>query len=221
MNRQTCFQIVGLALGGLLVSAAATAAPILVQHSFDTDWLHPNQTNDCSGYFGRGFDNCNIFVFEGDEKKYLSPVIAKYGENGELVEVREDLEPFEADQISVGFDDTNSGSWTYNPDAGSPAIRFWAAKGGNGFNLFWYLNQDTYDNNDCANNAYSFQCMDTALEVDSGTWWVPDDKGLSHITFYNGSVTTKVPEPGTAALLLTGALGLFAARRRQNRLSAA
>jgi PEP-CTERM motif len=152
--------------------------------------------NDCSGEFGQGFENCKIPAnFDPNE----SPIIIKFelNENGTFsTEINSVLFP-SIDGNEFSFDFTGegaTGTWTYTPGAGDPAINFFVAKGGPGFNLF-----------------------DTLGLTDD--WYTPDNRGgnpagLSHLSFYDTGGGGQVPEPTT--LLLLGA-GLFAAgfaRRR-------
>ena len=195
---------------GLFTTASALAAPVLIQHTF--------AGSDCSGYFGTGFGSCQIFVNEDNQRIEISPVIAKYDYEGESVttEINSALYPsITGSEISVNLE---AQTWEYTPGTDDPGIRYWAAKGGNYFNLFWYV--DDADQASCAGNAYNLACLESALVVTEGSWTTPvnpdngNHYGLSHLTFYNTEQPTQVPEPGTAALLMMGAVGLFMARRR-------
>lgn len=196
---------------GLLTAASAMAAPVLIQHQFSG--------NDCSGYFGTGFDSCQVFVYEDDQRIELSPVIAKYDyeSDGVQIEVNSALYPsFTGSEITI---DMEAQTWSYNPDENDPGIRYWAAMGGNSFNLFWSI--DSAGAVACDGNAYTLSCLEQAMTVTEGSWTTPDNRGgnesdLSHLTFYNVEQTHPVPEPGSIALLLAGAMGLFMSRRRKS-----
>ncbi|MEX1057074.1 MAG: PEP-CTERM sorting domain-containing protein [Natronospirillum sp.] len=211
-----------LALGAsFLTAASAMAAPVLMEHTL--------QGNDCAGVFGMPFASCEI-AYGGVS---ISPVIAKYDLDDEdendftalnnSVEINSALYPsFDGSEIST---DLNAQTWSYNQGENDPGIRFWVAKGGNYFNLFWYV--DSGNQGDCAGNAYNLACLQQALVVAEGSWTTPINPnnqkpfGLSHLTFYNsGTPPALVPEPGSAALLFSGIMGLFMARRRRHHLSA-
>ncbi|NWO08302.1 MAG: PEP-CTERM sorting domain-containing protein [Alteromonadaceae bacterium] len=165
--------------------------------------------NDCSGYFGKG-EACQIFIDQEDERIEISPLIAKYEPNGTVDEKNSDYGTFDGEEISFSGDAT--GSWTYTPDPDDPGIRYWSVKAGNGFNLFWYV--DDANDNTCSGNTYTLACLELAEVVTEGTWFTPGEKGLSHIAFYNSEPPTYVPEPGSIALLGLGLLGLGLTRRR-------
>jgi PEP-CTERM motif len=157
--------------------------------------------NDCSGVFGQGFENCEI-PFEFDENQ--SPIIIKFDYNQTTglftTEISGLFPTIDGNEFSFDFTGEGAtGTWTYNPGAGDPAINFFVAKGGPGFNLFSNLGDLLTDD-----------------------WSTPDNPGgnpagLSHLSFYDTGGGGQVPEPTT--LLLLGA-GLFAAgfaRRRVKR----
>lgn len=174
--------------------------------------------NDCSGYFGSGFDAdaCEIFVNENNEQIKISPVIAKYeiNDDGNAVTGTEinssAFDSFDGSEISFAPD--SSGTWTYTPGTDDPGIRYWAAKAGNDFNLFWYV--DDAEEGVCAGDAYNFACLNLAQVVTQGFWETPEGKNLSHITFYDSEPPISVPEPGSLALFGLGMLGLFFARKK-------
>jgi hypothetical protein len=158
------------------------------------DFIQTFPGNDCSGLFGQGFANCKI---PADIDPNETPIIIKFNIGGET-EINSALFPtIDGSEFTLNFTgEGNTGTWTYNPGAGDPAINFFVAKGGPDFNLFSNLGDPLSD-----------------------AWFTPGDGafGLSHIDFYDTDGGGQVPEPTT--LLLLGA-GLFAAgfaRRRVKR----
>jgi hypothetical protein len=174
--------------------------------------------NDCPTYFGDGdFSSCNI---EG-----LSPVIAKFEyENGGFTISPEDINTLYPSIDGSEFtlmpdlnsDEANTGSWLYSPDDPTdPGVRFWVAKSSTDFRLFWEVST-TDASGVCTTNPYTIDCLDAALVVTSGTWSTVDEKGLSHITFYDtGASVSPVPLPATAWLFCSALLGMFGVARRR------
>lgn len=159
------------------------------------DFIQTFEGNDCSGVFGQGFANCKIPA-NIDPKE--TPIIIKFDYNSETgnfsTEINSALFPT-IDGTEFGFfplgGNPSSGTWTYVPGPGDPAINFFVAKGGPNFNLFSNLGDPLTDD-----------------------WFTPTNPnnqqlyGLSHLSFYDTDGGGQVPEPTT--LLLLGA-GLFAA----------
>jgi len=182
---------------------ALPASAGLIWHSFEG--------NDCSGYFGKG-EACQVFVNdESGEPIQISPLIAKYEPNGDVDELNSDFTSFDGSEITIDGDAV--GSWSYIMGEDDPGVRYWAAKAGNGFNLFWYIDDANADT--CSGDTYTLACLNLAEVVTEGTWFTPDEKELSHISFYDSEAPTYVPEPGSIALLGLGMLGLGLARRRR------
>ena len=174
--------------------------------------------NDCSGFFGQGFGSCQIV---GDTT--LSPVIAKFNASLGVSEINALFPSVTGGEWS--FSNTSagnaSGDWSYAPGTDDPGIRFWAAKAGNDFKLFWEVS-DADAAGACAgqgnygDTGLIGACLDAALVVTSGSWTTPGSKDLSHLTFYDTAPPpTRMPEPGTIGLLGLGLLGIGMARRRR------
>jgi hypothetical protein len=182
---------VGLvAVGG---AELATALTIQVGDTFDG--------NDCSGEFGQGLESCEIPAdIDPDE----SPIIVKFNfDDGilDLIEVNSIFPTIDGNEFDFDLGDAlgTFGTWTYTPAAGDPGITFWAAKGGDGFNLF---------------------TDDSGLTVTTGTWFTPltgggDPASLSHLSFYDteGGPPSEVPSPLTLVLVGAALLGIAAAGR--------
>jgi hypothetical protein len=187
----------------LFTSCAVSAAPI-ISDAMDLPgnlwYVEISGTNDCSGYFGQGFENCEAFG---------SPIVAKWDSEENKWEINSSFASITASDFSISFDPNvdYSGIWAYTPDSlEDPEIRYWVAKGGNGFNLFWYGPDDN-----------PLNAIAVARDGTENSWFTPGQKGLSHLSWYDtGTPPGEVPEPGAIALLGIGALGLaFMTRRRR------
>lgn len=225
---------------GVIGNQSASAATIVSQ-SFEK--------NDCSGYFGQGFDACQIFINQNHQRIELSPVIAKFdtpdkedGSGSWEINPKYDVDgnewTFSKNQIELPFlnnlkNDDKTGTWTYNPGSDDPGIKYWAVKGGKGFDLFWQVdNSAVEDRGVCSgSDKYTLDCLKAAQVVTTGTWSTPENNGgnqagLSHITFYNAKPPrvvdpdpgqpVEVPEPGTVAGLVLMGFGIVASRRRHS-----
>jgi hypothetical protein len=168
------------------------------------DFIATIEGNDCAGVFGQNFTQCRI---PAQYDPNQTPIIIKFEVTeggGFSTEINSALFP-SITGTEFSFSSTGgTGTWTYTPGAGDPAINFFVAKGGPNFNLFSNLG---------AANSDSWL---TPLNPANGQRF-----GLSHLSFYDtqGPGETpggKVAEPVTLGLLGLGLLGLAAVRRRKS-----
>lgn len=174
--------------------------------------------NDCAGYFGDSFDACQIFIMDDGQRVELSPVIAKYDYNddGSVSGVETNDAVFLTVSGSEFNIDVPGGSWTYSPDADDPGVRYWSAKAGNGFNLFWEVEAVEVEmGGACYDGIYTLSCLSAALIVDSGEFVTPDGRSLSHLVFYDSENPHIVPLPAAVWLMGAGLLGLAGVARRK------
>ena len=203
----------------MLLGAAAVAAVGLTAAPSDAALIsHLISGNDCSGVFGSGFANCAITA----NGQTLSPIIAKF-ENGGGLEINTGLFPsVDGSEFNAPYT-AASGTWTYSPGAGDPAIRYWAAKGGPNFNLFWQVADSAVATGGaCATTVFTFACLSEAEVVTSGFYSTPTNPnngkpfGLSHLSFYDTQPPpVDVPEPLTLGLVGSSLVALGAIHRRR------
>jgi hypothetical protein len=190
------------AAGVFAIASSLYAAPILVTRDFSG--------NDCVGTFnlGAGFETCDVGGAL-DPPQSVSPVIAKGITTWQINSAYPTIDGSEFSIVGAG----SSGTWTYTPGPGDPAIRYWVAKGGDEFRLHWMV-EDATVGTTCDGDPYNLACLNLALVVTSGTWSTPGTAGLSHMTFYDTEGGT-IPEPGIVLLLGAGLIGVAARMRRR------
>jgi hypothetical protein len=204
MLRSICVRSTALAFA-LAFGANAQAGLIEVNINKDT---HENGNNDCSGFFGSSFGSCAV---NG------SPVIFKYDpKDGNSINAI--FPTVDGDEFGVA--DSATGTWNYTAGTGDPSVRYWVAKAGAGFNLFYVVPDGALDTtcNASASAGLSAECLNAAQVTTSGNWATPDGKGLSHLTFYDTGGDREPPPTGVPAPAALGlfalALGLVGLRRR-------
>jgi len=208
----------------MVLASSCLFAPLAANAALISADFTGNDGNDCAGFFGgngeeeeKGFDACQIFFDKDGQRIEISPVIAKYDAE----------DPNDHDVNNTDFQDTSlsdfdfgdlgnstSGHWktseTFDP-AKDPGVRYWAAKGGNAFRLFWEIDETEDTSGACNSNPFNLECLNLAQVVTGGDWntFSLDGKNpaISHLTLYNSEPPRMVPEP--ASLLLFG-IGMFA-----------
>lgn len=217
-----------LLAGGIGLTFANPASAALLSFTVEGG---PKGGNACPGFFedlgvsgGEEIDRCDV-GFGLDEPVGISAAIAKYdvaedddGDDGDW-SIATAFSTFDGSEIS-GLTDTKTGNWTYTPDDNhDPLIKYWAAKGGTGFTLFWEVDQQAIDDGICdVDNPYSSDCLAQAMAVNSGSWDTRPDSnaggpGLSNMVFFNskpGNGGDPDPEPVPEPAAMLGLMGVGA-----------
>jgi len=193
MNRINAFR----GLAATFVLALAGAAPA------HAAFIETVGGNDCAGVYGQGFANCVVPANPAAGIPDATPIVIKinFNDNGSVgeIEINPAYSTIDGSEFTFDFGGdglTGTGTWTYTPGAGDPAITAFVAKGGNAFNLFSTMGDYT----------------DVAYYTPNNPSGGP--AGLSHMSFYDSGDDNQVAEPGTLALLGLGLLGLALLRRR-------
>lgn len=207
--------------GGVERAEAATISAVFAQDGFDSDNGYINMGNtpsDCSGFFGQGFENCDIGnPLEAKE----SGSIAKFEPEGSEWETNTAYRPDISDAFALtnATENSGTGSFVYTAIAGDPSVRFWVAKQSTQFRLYWNVADALVEDGVCAGGDnvanYTTACIAGAMAVTAGSWTTPKGDGLSHVTFYNGEAPSPVPLPAAGWMLLASLGGLVAAKRRK------
>ena len=220
--------LIGISLfASFCVNASLTTVGNLIQVSVNITEYKNNgdikNINDCSGYFGSGFTNCEITHVPTPNSEIFETVMSKYdAENSADNEFILGSTSLTDWSFSNSLNGATEGDWTYSGSL-YPGISFWVSKGGNeGFILNWMVSQDNA-NNFCNNgDEFSVNCLSVAIAVNSGHWAAPEPHNISHITFYGNkcdnncgpAVTQKVPEPTSIALFALALFGIAARRKK-------
>jgi hypothetical protein len=184
---------------GLAVAAAFVALGLVLTSPAEAGFLQMEEIpgNACAGFFGHGFSNCRV---DG------SPSIIKFDGDLGVSEISVNFPSVDGSEFlfSDPTTDNVTGTWEYSQDipGGDPLVRFWSAKAGPGFYLFYYT-------------AVDDEIRSMALAVDHGTWMTPDGKALSNLVFYDSGEFPSVDEPATLVLMGLALIGFGMSRRRK------
>jgi hypothetical protein len=132
--RHKSFALRGAAVAAILSVGGMTTANAALIGTYEG--------NDCAGVFGKSFTECVAPAMPGTDLKTPSPIIIKFNfnEDGTVgeVEINPLFPSIDGGEFSwvFGEDGTGTGTWTYTPGAGDPAITSFVAKGGPEFNFF-------------------------------------------------------------------------------------
>jgi len=184
------WSLVLLGIAGAPLAANADSIPV---GDLFLQQMPVSGSNDCAGDLGNP-PNCSV---NG------SPLVAKYNwDEGEYEFIEGGFDSIDGSEFDLSTGDAGTGTWVYNPGDDDPAVRYWSVKAGNGYIIYWLT-------------AAEDGGIDDAVVVPTGVelpWITPDEKDLSHISFYDSGAVV-VPEPGTLVLLGLGLLGIALGRR--------
>ncbi|TLU67076.1 hypothetical protein FE810_01965 [Thalassotalea litorea] len=205
-----------LLTASILIIALSTQSAFATLVSLDFDGndcsgvFNPNSSNFEESYFlrsgvsveQRGFDDCWIFA-EDLPEELISPVIGKFEPPFSELDDSSNMFPsIDGDEWTI--DGNMTGNWNYNPGEDDPSIRFWVAKAGNGFTLYWEVSPEDFEAF-CSpqDQINTFDCMSAAQTVTEGEWDT-GGKDLSHITFYDSGLppSEKIPLGSSLPLFL-------------------
>jgi hypothetical protein len=180
----------------LTAGAAAVAMAVSMPAHAQLAYLGNFKGNECGK---GGFSNC----VASQNGLYASSAIIKFNPNGSVGDTSSHYPTVTGSDFTFLFNaNANTLNFTYAPDAGDPSIHYFAIKQSNGYALF-------YDKN---------PILSSGGPINLSTYF-PRNPGLSHVTFFNGSVPA-VPEPATWAMMLLGFGGIGASIRRAHRTGA-
>jgi hypothetical protein len=213
----------------LFTSYAANASLTTVGDLIQVSILITEDNNDCSGYFGQGFDNCEITHVPSPNTPIFAEIMGKFGldDNGNIENAF--VAPSQASDWNFDVNnqtnemhpgDNETGQWHYTGTE-YPGVSYWVTKASNDFILHWMIADNSDNRATCASSGeFSINCLSLAVSVTTGAWTTPLNKELSHISFYgnkcdnNCGPTTNVPEPTSIALFALALLGITARRKK-------
>ena len=188
ISHKTVMGFLALSLAGLAPAHAA--------------FIQTIDGNDCAGVFGQGFENCVVPADPANGIPNDTPIVVKFDFSTDglvsATTVSSLFPTIDGSEFSFSLTGQGTGTWTYTPGAGDPALLAFVAKGGNAFNLFSTLGDYT---------DVEFYTPDNA----SG-----GPAGLSHLSFYDTG-DMQLAEPGTLVLLGLGLLALGIVVRYRSR----
>ncbi|PKH86304.1 PEP-CTERM sorting domain-containing protein [Colwellia sp. Bg11-28] len=228
--------IVASLFSSFFANASLTPVGDLLQVSILVADNVQGNSNDCSGYFGQGFEECKITHVPSSDTTVFAEIMGKFeGEGATQFAAPSQASDWNFDvnnltnQTNPG--ENGTGTWNYT-GAEYPGVSYWVAKAGSaGFILNWMIADNADNRSTCASpDEFSVSCLDLAVSVTTGAWTTPLTAGngnspiiprnLSHISFYGnkcdgdcGPTTTSIPEPTSIALFALAFLGIAARRK--------